>query len=76
MKTETRDRLLELAAEQLGGGSHDDAIQYLLDLHWQQKCIEQADRLRDDHPHTWRQFVRDNEVMDNNWSPALKVSAA
>lgn len=76
MKTETRDRLLELAAEQLGGGSHDDVIQFLLELHWQQRCIEQADRLREKDPHSWRKFVRDNEVMDSNWSPALTASEA
>lgn len=76
VKTETRDRLLALAAQHLGGGSHDDAIQFLLDLHWQLTCIEQADQLREQQPHAWRQNLRDNEVMDSTWSPTQQGSAA
>lgn len=73
VKTATRDRLLALAAQQLGGGSHDEVIQFLLDQHWMQQCIDQADRLREQDPAAWRADLRASDQQDSDWTP--KVAA-
>lgn len=71
VKVKTRDQLLSLAAQQLGGGSHDDAIQFLLDEHWRSQCIEQADRMREENPRGWRAELAASNVMDQKWTPEV-----
>lgn len=54
VNTKTRDRLTQIAAEDFDGATIDETIRRLADAHWQQRCVESWDELREKDPHGWR----------------------
>jgi hypothetical protein len=61
---ETRERVMQLAAEDYGGVSADEALGRLLDEHWQAKCVAAVAQYRADHPDEWAEYLRDAEGWD------------
>lgn len=55
---ETRERVQQLAREELGGASADEAIRRLLDEHWMQQAIADVEDYRLNDPQGWADYLR------------------
>jgi hypothetical protein len=66
----TRDDLVRLASEDLGGASADEAIRRLLAEHWQMKAIAALDAYRASDPEGWAEYVADADREDRASAPA------
>ncbi len=61
---ETRERVLQVAAEDFGGVTADEAVRRLLEIHWQSKVIAAVTRYRHDDPQGWAEYVSESEDWD------------
>lgn len=68
VSTATRDRLNALATAGLGATA-GDVVEALLDQHWQNRCIEQADRRREEDPDQWRRDMFQARQLERLLNP-------
>jgi len=66
VSSETRERVLRVAAEDFGGASADETVRRLLDEHWQHKAVTAMDRFRAEDPDGWAEYLAEAE----RWSLA------
>ncbi|MGB3184609.1 MAG: hypothetical protein WBG36_00225 [Ornithinimicrobium sp.] len=60
---ETRERVQRLAREEFGGVSANDAIQRLLDEHWEAAALAAVERYRGDDPQGWANYLAEAEAL-------------
>lgn len=61
---ETRARVQQLARDEFGGVSANDAIRRLLDEHWEAAALAAVERYREDDPQGWADYLA--EVDDSS----------
>jgi hypothetical protein len=62
---ETRERVLRVAAEDFGGVTADEAVQRLLDIHWQSKVIAAVVEYQHDDPAGWAEYLSEGAEWDS-----------
>jgi hypothetical protein len=62
---------MQVAAEDYGGVTADEALGRLLDEHWEAKCIAAVARYRTEDPDGWAEYVRDADSQDMALSAAI-----
>lgn len=60
---ETRERVQRLAREEFGGISANDAIQRLLEEHWEAAALAAVERYRAENPPGWAAYVAEAEDL-------------
>jgi hypothetical protein len=60
----TRARVMQIAAEDYGGVTADEALQRLADEHWERKAIEAMDRFRRDDPQGYADYLGEMREWD------------
>lgn len=60
----TRDRLMQVASQDFGGLSADQALQRLLDEHWERRAVQAMDRLRAEDPDGYAELLGEIEQFD------------
>ncbi len=60
---ETRERVQHLAREEFGGVSANEAIERLLDEHWEAAALAAVGRYRDDNPQGWAKYLAEAEDL-------------
>lgn len=73
VSTSNRDRLNDLAADR--SANVDDTIRYLLDEDWKRRCIADSDRLREQDPAGWREYMSDAEAWNVTLADGLADAA-
>jgi hypothetical protein len=68
----TRDRVAQLAAEDFGGVTADEALGRLIDVYWQSKVIAAVDDFYAHDPSGWADYVRDADEWDARSAPAAE----
>lgn len=58
---ETRERVQQLAREEFGGASADEAIKRLLDEHWELSAIAAVRSTREHEPAEWSDYLAEAE---------------
>lgn len=53
----TRDRVMQVAAEDFGGATAEEALSMLLDEHWKAKAIAAMDHFRETDPQGWTAYL-------------------
>lgn len=66
---ETRERVQQLAREELGGASADEAIRRLLDEHWMQQAIADVEDYRVNDPQGWADYLREADELSQADAP-------
>lgn len=64
LTTGTRERLAEITKKDFAGKSADEVLLALIDEHWKNHCIEQADRWREDYPGEWSAHLDEMDQLD------------
>lgn len=55
----TRARVQQVARDEFGGASDDEAIRRLLDEHWESRAVAAVEHYRADNPEGWRDYLAD-----------------
>ena len=53
----TRDRVMQVADEDFGHVTADEAVNRLLDEHWQAKCVAAVAAYRENDPDGWADYL-------------------
>lgn len=64
VSVKTRDLVNKLIAEELPGKTVDEAIQFLYTQHWQMRCVEDWDRLRE-RPEDYQEYRNEIAAVDD-----------
>jgi len=62
---------MQVATEDYGGVTADEALARLLDEHWETKCIAAVARYRAEDPEGWAEYVQDADRQDMTLSAAV-----
>lgn len=68
----TRDRLNALVDE-LGKPSVEALLNFLIDHHWENRCVAQADQYRQDNPGAWRAELREVANRERFWTVGVSA---
>ncbi|WP_188316630.1 hypothetical protein [Solihabitans fulvus] len=60
----TRDRVLEVAAEDFSGATAEETLNRLLDEHWEAKAIAAMDLFRSTDPAGWSAYLAEADGWD------------
>lgn len=60
---ETRERVQHLAREEFGGVSANEAIQRLLDEHWEAAAVAAVERYRGTDPRGWADYLAEADGL-------------
>ncbi|MGH3504427.1 MAG: hypothetical protein ACRDQA_26545 [Nocardioidaceae bacterium] len=66
---ETRERVQQIAHDDFGGASADEAIRRLLDEHWMQQAIADVEDYRATNPQGWADYLRDADELSQADAP-------
>lgn len=72
VSTETRDRIMRVAAEDYDGASADETLGRLLDEHWQAKCIAAVACYRNEDPDGWADYLHQADRWDAASGPVAE----
>jgi hypothetical protein len=61
----TRDRLTQVAGDDFGGVTADEAVRRLLDEHWERRAIEAMETYRREDPAGWNEYLREADDLDS-----------
>ncbi len=67
---ETRVRVQQLAQEEFGGASVDEAIRRLLDEHWEATAVAAVEYTREHEPREWEAYLAEAEEWAAADAPA------
>lgn len=59
----TRQRVQQVARDDYGGTSADEAIRRLLDEHWMQQAIADVEDYRVNNPQGWADYLREADEL-------------
>ena len=68
---ETRERVQHLAREESGGVSANEAIERLLDEHWEAAAVAAVQRYRDGGPQGWATYLAEAEDLSAGDAPVI-----
>lgn len=71
----TRDRVMRVAAEDYRGSTVEEALNRLLDEHWETMAIAAMDRYRATDPDGWNEYLAEADEWDATAVPADKWGA-
>lgn len=60
----TRDRVMQVAADDFGGATADETLNRLLDEHWEAHAVAAMDRFRASHPEGWSEYLAEAARWD------------
>jgi hypothetical protein len=60
----TRDRVMQVAADDFGGATAEETLNRLLDEHWEAQAIAAMDRFRAGDPEGWSEYLADADRWD------------
>jgi hypothetical protein len=61
---QTRDRVMQVAADDFGGVTAEEALNRLLDEHWEAQAIAAMDRFRARDPEAWSEYLAEADQWD------------
>lgn len=74
---ETRQRVQQVARDDFGGASVDEAIRRLLDEHWEAAAVAAVEHTREHEPHEWADYLAEVDewaaieaTPADEWNPA------
>jgi hypothetical protein len=65
----TRERVMQVAADDYAHATADETVNRLLDEHWQAKCVEAVTAYRGADPQGWAQYLGEAEEWDEAGAP-------
>lgn len=69
---ETRDRVLQVATEDFGGISADEAVQRLLDEHWRAKVLAAVRAIQANDPEQWTEYLAEASEWEAAQAPVME----
>jgi hypothetical protein len=60
----TRDRVMQVAADDFGGATAEETLNRLLDEHWEAQAIAAMDRFRASDPEGWSEYLAEADRWD------------
>jgi hypothetical protein len=60
----TRDRVMQVAANDFGGATAEETLNRLLDEHWEAQAIAAMDRFRASDPEGWSAYLAEADQWD------------
>ncbi|MDQ2708241.1 MAG: hypothetical protein M3Z25_11635 [Actinomycetota bacterium] len=60
---ETRERVLQIAREEFGGVSADEAVRRLIDEHWRSAAVAAVHRYRESDPQGWSDYLAEADEL-------------
>lgn len=68
---ETRDRVMRVARDDFGGVSADEALQRLLEEHWERQAVAVMEQFRAEDPDGWKAYLAEAEQWDAASAPIV-----
>lgn len=65
----TRDRVMQVAAEDFGGATAEETLIRLLDEHWEAQAIAAMDHFRATDPDGWSDYLAGADTWDKAQAP-------
>lgn len=65
----TRDRVMQVAAEDFGGATTEETLNRLLEEHWEAKAIAAMDHFRATDPQGWADYLAEADEWDAAATP-------
>ena len=65
----TRDRVMQVAAEDFGGTTAEETLNRLLDEHWEARAVAAMDQFRADDPEGWSGYLAEADQWDTAQTP-------
>jgi hypothetical protein len=69
----TRDRVMQVAADDFGGATAEETLNRLLDEHWQAQAIEAMDRFRASDPQGWSEYLAEADGWDKTQTSVVDI---
>jgi hypothetical protein len=65
----TRDRVIQVAADDFAGATVEETLIRLLDEHWEVRAIAAMDQFRASDPEGWSEYLADADQWDRTQTP-------
>jgi hypothetical protein len=67
----TRDRVMQVAADDFGGATAEETLNRLLDEHWEAQAVAAMDHFRANDPEGWSDYLAEADRWDKAQTPVV-----